>query len=415
MDALSSTDRPERTGALRIALVSPWPPEASGIAHYATQFAHALEGRGARVITPLRDLHGIRTMPEIEAAAGRIPVADVDLVHFELGGGRIRQFLVAEALFRRCPGIVATATAHDPERMVWRAWGLAGFERLPRAVQQGLTVATDAYSVARERRLAGLFRRLFVLTATGASALERRMKLAGDRLRVIPHGGRAIPFQAPPPNGPVRLIFFGFLHPGKGIEDLIDGFAELRRSRPRLSDQLRLTIAGGAHPTMLLASRRDYLATLRGLIRKNGLADRIALDTDIPDAEIPALIQRHHAMVLPYQTSRKLSLLGQNIASSGALSWAIACGRGALVSDSRALAEDVAAGNGAVYPQGDVASLTEWLTRLAADPSITARWADNASRMAAQRTWPATADRFLAAFREVTLDAAVLATKLSHS
>ena len=384
----------------------PGRPKHPEIANYAIQFAEALKGRGAHVVTPLGDLHGARTLADIDEAARRIPVGEVDLVHFELGGGRVRQFLVAEALFRQCPGLVVTATVHDPERLAWRAWGLARFDRLPRAAQQGLTVLTDAYSLARERRAAARFRRLFVLTATGASALAHRMRIAPDRLCVVPHGGRPIPFHPPPANGPVRLVFFGFLHPGKGIEDLIDAVAMLRHSQPQMSDRLRLTIAGGAHPTMLVARRDDYVEMLRGRIVKRALGDCVSIETDIPEPEIPALIKRHHAMVLPYRTSRKLSLIGRNIGSSGALSWAIACGRGALVSNSRALAEDVAAGNGAVYRQGDVAELAGWFARLAADPSITRRWAEVSAGLAVGRSWAATADRFLGAFREATFDAA---------
>jgi glycosyltransferase involved in cell wall biosynthesis len=390
---------------MKIALLSPWPPEASGIANYAALFAAALERAGATVINPLPDLHRIGDAAAIEAAARRVPLSEVDLVHCELGGGRIRHFLLARSLLRLSPQAIATATIHDPERLAWRGWGLQRFERLPRRVQQILTVASDPLSLHRERRVAGAFRRLITLTRAGAAALERRMHLPPGRARVIPHGVASVPFRPPPQGGPLRLVFFGYLHAGKGIEDLLAAMTLFRQRRPDLAGSVTLTLAGGSRPVMLLGRREDYVERLRQEVMERNLADQIGFATDLPEPEIPALIQAHHALVLPYRDSRKISLLGRYIGSSGALSWAIACGRGALVTDSRALPEDVATGNGAVYPQGDIAALADWFARLAAERELTEHWARAAASLSETRSWSTTAQRFLALFQEVLSEA----------
>jgi glycosyltransferase involved in cell wall biosynthesis len=80
--------------------------------------------------------------------------------------------------------------------------------------------------------------------------------------------------------------------------------------------------------------------------------------------------------------------------TSGALSWANACGRGVITSDARAFAEEVAGGNGITYQQGDVESLSNCLTRLVLDPGLARQWAVRAGETGQQREWSATARRF---------------------
>jgi glycosyltransferase involved in cell wall biosynthesis len=99
-------------------------------------------------------------------------------------------------------------------------------------------------------------------------------------------------------------------------------------------------------------------------------------------------------MVLPYRESKKLGWLGQMRGTSGALSWANACGRGVITSNARAFAEEVAGGNGVTYQQGDVASLSNCLTRLVLEPELARQWAMQARETGLQREWSATAQRF---------------------
>ena len=105
-------------------------------------------------------------------------------------------------------------------------------------------------------------------------------------------------------------------------------------------------------------------------------------------------------MVLPYRESKKLGLLGRQRGTSGALSWAAACGRGAITSDARAFAEEVASGNGAIYPEGDVAaSASNCLTRVVLEPELARQWAMQARETGQQREWSATAQRFCDLFK----------------
>lgn len=105
-------------------------------------------------------------------------------------------------------------------------------------------------------------------------------------------------------------------------------------------------------------------------------------------------------MVLPYRESSKLKILGKLRGTSGALSWAVACGRGVITSDARSFAEEVSHGNGTIYPQGDVECLASALARVCASPEMIQQWAVNASRMGEARVWSHTAEHFRDVFRQ---------------
>lgn len=388
---------------MRIALIAPLPPEQNGIADYAHHFRHALLQLGVDVATPLAGV-----APDAAAVAQAVAHHDwsgYDAVHAELGGGGLREFHALAALRRHAPRLPLSATVHDPERLVWRRerlpWPLSLAAHLPSPLPQAATVLADPLTLAGERRLAQGLTRLVTLTRLGADCLTRRMCLPHGRVAVIPHGNLNVaPAPLPPPDT-LRLLYFGFIYRGKGIEDLLDALAALFGHVPALRRRVRLTLAGGTAARMAFGDGDDYLAQLRARVARLGLDGNVDWRLDLPAADIPATIQAHHAMVLPYRESRKLALLGRQHGTSGALSWAAACGRGAITSDARAFAEEVATGNGAIYPQGDVAALCAQMLRLARDPALAAHWAERAAAIGRDRVWARTAQRFCHLFHDM--------------
>ncbi len=318
---------------MRIALLAPLPPEKNGIADYASHFRNALQGLGIEVATPLAGVAA-----DSANIASRLDSVDwngFDLVHAELGGGRLGEFIALRELRKRFP-------------------------RLP-------------------------------LSAT----------LPPGRVEVINHGNLEIATVPLPSLDTLRLLYFGFIYRGKGIEDLLEALADLFASAPEMRQRVRLTLAGGTAAEMAFGAGGNYLDQLKAQIAELGLADAIDWNLNLAAADIPRTIQAHHVMVLPYRESKKLGLLGQQRGTSGALSWAAACGRGAITSDARAFAEEVASGNGAIYPQGDVAALSEQLLNLAREPRLAQAWAERAGAIGHARTWPRTALRFQALFNDM--------------
>ncbi|MBD9414955.1 glycosyltransferase [Pseudomonas sp. PDM16] len=388
---------------MRVALLAPLPPEQTGIADYAALLRAALEVSGVEVVTPLA---GCGNDPE--RAVGRVQAFDwstVDLVHAELGGGRLAEFHALRELRTRFPQLPLTATVHDPERLVWRRaslpWPLSLASSLPSPWPQAATVLADPLCLHEERRLAGSLSGLITLTATGRACLIKRMRLDADKVHVIHHGNQELAPAPLPPLAPIRLLYFGFIYRGKGIEDLLDALALVIERQPHAAERLKLTLAGGSAPETAFEPGESYLDQLRRRIVEKGLASLIEWRLDIPATEIAEQIQAHHVMVLPYRESKKLSLLGAQRGTSGALSWAAACGRGAITSDARAFAEEVSTGNGTTFPQGDVQALAARLQDLLEQPQLCQQWAGRAAEIGRERLWSVTAKRFKALFADL--------------
>lgn len=385
---------------MRIALLAPLPPEQTGIADYAAVLKAALESVGVEVLTPLAGCGNdpLRAM----ARVAEFDWTGVDVVHAELGGGRLAEFQALRALRKRFPHLPLSATVHDPERLVWRRaslpWPLSLVRSWPSPWPQAATVLADPLCLYEERHLARNLNALVTLTKTGRNCLVRRMRLPASKVHVIAHGNQAVQPSPLPPLEPLRLLYFGFIYRGKGIEDLLDALALVVRRKPQLLTHVRLTLAGGSAPDMAFEPGGSYLDQLRQRIVEQGLESLIEWRLDLPAEDIAAQIQAHHVMVLPYRESRKLRLLGEQRGTSGALSWAAACGRGVVTSDARAFAEEVATGNGALFPQGDVPALANELERLLEAPERCLQWAERAEQIGRERLWPLTAQRFKALF-----------------
>ena len=151
---------------MRIALLAPLPPEKNGIADYASHFRNALQGLGIEVATPLAGVAA-----DSANIASRLDSVDwnaFDLVHAELGGGRLGEFIALRELRKRFPRLPLSATVHDPERMVWRRerlpWPLNLLERLPSPLPQAAVVLADPLTLREERAVAQGLTRLVTLT-----------------------------------------------------------------------------------------------------------------------------------------------------------------------------------------------------------------------------------------------------------
>ncbi|MFB3303842.1 glycosyltransferase [Pseudomonas sp. AMR01] len=387
---------------MRIALLAPLPPEKNGIADYANHFKSALEQVGVTVTTPLTGVEG--TSVAIKQALSGFDWHSVDLVHAELGGGRLGEFLALRELRKAYPNLPLTATVHDPERIVWRRehlpFPLNLLERLPSPLPQAAVVLADPLTLSEERHLANRLTRLITLTRLGADCLTQRMDLPAGKVAVINHANLAIAPAPLPPLDTLRLLYFGFIYRGKGIEDLLQALAAVFKNAPELRDRVRLTLAGGTAAEMAFGAGGNYLEQLKSQIADLGLEGAIDWRLNLPADEIAQTIQAHHVMVLPYRESKKLGLLGRQRGTSGALSWATACGRGAITSNARAFAEEVASGNGAIFPEGDVNALSEQLLRLARTPSLARDWAERAGEIGRERLWPLTAQKFKQLFEQ---------------
>ncbi len=168
-------------------------------------------------------------------------------------------------------------------------------------------------------------------------------------VRVIPQFGVDIQRFKPTvrQERPFTIGFLGRLVPEKGIGDLLEAFKQL-------DVPARLVIAGEGP----MAEYVD-LATLAA--RRDGRVERYRR---IPSTDVPALLGRLDAVVLPSRsTPRWREQYGRILIE------AMACGLAVVGSDSGEIPH-VIGDAGIIFPEGDSQSLAEALTRLARDDNL---------------------------------------------
>jgi glycosyltransferase involved in cell wall biosynthesis len=189
--------------------------------------------------------------------------------------------------------------------------------------------------------------------------------LGPERIARIPHP--VFEGEPLPPAEGRTLLFFGLIRDYKGLDVLL-------RALPEIPDA-RLVVAGDPLDPVPRSTNGRVEWQLRF----------------IPAAEIPSLMARAAAVVLPY---RRLD-------SSGVLATAIGYRRPVVVTDVGSLGEIVREfGAGEVVPVDDASALAEACTRLL-EPKALAAAREGAERAARELTWEQAAAEHDRLYREV--------------
>jgi len=218
--------------------------------------------------------------------------------------------------------------------------------------------------------------------------------IAPERVWVIPHGPLFFESQQNTQRAAARALFGakddecvvlcqGMIRPYKGIEFLLDSWAELQLSGARA----KLIIAGNGESHLL--------ETIRQRVQALGLQDSVQLCFQFVPTE--TMISYYHAadiVVYPYKT----------ITTSGALMTGIAQ-RKAIVATSlspfREILED--GKNALLCDYGDTSGLASGLQRLIDDPALRERLANEAAgQSCGDETWRQIAARTKACYESVT-------------
>ncbi|MFP5389590.1 MAG: glycosyltransferase family 4 protein, partial [Thermoleophilia bacterium] len=239
----------------------------------------------------------------------------------------------------------------------------------------------------RQTRVArSLFNRMDAVVAHsehGATRLRDELGLDPARVRVIPHGAfdylTRLPEEKPLPpeldgaEGPV-VLFFGLLRPYKGLDLLLEAFAQLEGAE--------LWIVG--NPRMDVAPLRAAAAAIPGRVR--------FVTRFVEDAEIPAIFRRADLLVLPYRDAEH----------SGVLYTGLAFGKPMVLSAVGGFPEVATSGAARLVAPGDAGALAQALVELTADAEARERLAAAARAAAAgPYSWDAAAAQTLALYREL--------------
>lgn len=198
---------------------------------------------------------------------------------------------------------------------------------------------------------------------------------------VIPHGSPWAP--APPPPGPRRrLISWGLLGPGKGIERALHAMARVDLDPPVTYD-----IVGQTHPNVLALHGQDYRLSLERLAERLGLGDRVRFhDRYMADPDLERMAAAADLVVLPYDNDEQVC--------SGVLTDAIALGRPVVATAFPHAREFAAQGCGRAVGYEPVPMARAIEEMLTDEKSYQAACAA-ASRISPSLSWPGVATAYL--------------------
>ena len=396
----------------RVGLVcGQFDPARDGVADYTRQLARHLRSNGLDPLICTAHVYAKSAPDRVIGVTDRWNVGGVvraaramarlrlDLVHVQFAPSAFGFSRAVGLLPRLAPyGIPVLATLH--EYGVWAATGVAG--RLRSIVWSGLErrgfaeretllllLRTDRVLVTAPehervlntrlpgRALAAV--RVPIGANIGVTRLDRELARAAVRRGL----GRA--------EDDLLAVFFGFLHPDKGLERLIEAVAQVRGAYPRL----RLVLAGGMQSHSVrggaaVALRRE----LEDVARRHGVEDDVFFTGYLPEHEISRLLLAADVAVYPFNAGVT--------SKSGSLLAALAHGVPTIATSFPSVVAEPTEIEGVLrIPPRNSIALAHALRLILTDRALADRLARNGRACAEGRTWPAIAATHARIYAEV--------------
>ncbi len=307
----------------RVVIVAgTYQPERCGVAHYVQRLRSALDERGVSslVLTTkeaARDSKDQRVkgvvsgwrLPDLPALVRAVRRAKPDVIHVQHAAGaygfKRAVFFLPPLLRAAGCGAPLVTTVHE---YGWWEWE-------PRGVPPGAVEALKTWGQSRgvwDREDGFLLTGSDVLLTTNThaeAAIAERLPWLSSRMYrvplvanvdIAPVGRDEVRDEARsrhgwPPDAEV-VAYFGFLHPVKGIENLLKAHKEVLESRPKA----RLLLIGGAESLALGDEADWYWNKLWTLARELGLDGTVEMTGYVPEEEASRLLSGADVGVLPF-------------------------------------------------------------------------------------------------------------------
>jgi polysaccharide biosynthesis protein PslF len=352
------------------AVLSTYPPTQCGLATFAAALVAHLPAPGDEVAV-VRVLDGPTPRPASEVVhdlvAGSVASAieavrvlntfDVVIVQHEYGiyGGADGQDVVGLLDALCVPTIVVLHTV------------LASPTPRQRAILEGVIGAAAA---------------VVTMTRTARSRLLDCYGIRPEKVFVIPHGSadNRVVVSASADNAHPRVLTWGLLGPGKGIEHAIDAMAVLRGRGFRVEYQ----VAGQTHPRVLDRDGEAYRLALMARARHREVADRVHFDARfLPATALGKLISAADMVLLPYDSPEQVT--------SGVLIEAVAAGKPVVSTRFPHAVELLGSGAGLLVGRQDPEGIARAVHRVLTEPGLSARMSRCSADLAPDLLWPAVA------------------------
>ena len=239
-----------------------------------------------------------------------------------------------------------------------------------------------------------------VMTELAKEFLVNEIKIPSDKIFVVPHGA---PILTPAHikeylsqrkkiglnEDDFVISSFGLITPKKGLEYAIKAMPDIIKHNP--DKNIKYLILGRHHPK----KPKAYLDSLISLTKKLGLENNVIFDSHyLHDKEIYHYLVNTDIYITPYYSKEQ--------ASSGTLSYAIACGK-CIVSTPYIFAQDVVNRYkvGKLVEFKSAKSISEVVSDLIQHPDEMKKFAHNSSLMGEKIQWPKIGNEFLNIFNKV--------------
>jgi glycosyltransferase involved in cell wall biosynthesis len=356
-------------------MVSTYAPTRCGIARFSGSLLNALEARG-------------QPMAVARLVCGRDVPADDHRVVIEFDPSSPMGIERARKVMDSYPAVV-----------VQHEFGIYGPDDGESAVDliQGLdtSVMTVLHTVplrpslSQRRILETLVAESDLVSVPSHSArvaLDDIYGVPASMVVVLPHGSRWTP-DDPRSGTRRRLLTWGLLGPGKGIERALRAIAPLRALTPPPFYR----VAGQIHPNILRRQGHAYRERLIRQTEELGISDLVRFDDSYQaDDSLYQVATEADVIVIPYDNDEQVC--------SGVLTEAISVGRPVVATDFPHARELLGSGAGIVVAHDDVAGMTEAIHDLLTDDFAYRRAVEEARSIAHRFTWSTVARRHIELF-----------------
>jgi polysaccharide biosynthesis protein PslF len=363
--------------SLQVAMLSTYPPTQCGIATFAKSLSDAMAAAGHDVNIVSVGSRG-RPQPNPVVVAEHRGSQDLPRTASVLNS---HDAVVVQHEFGIYPGadgegiLDILGQVHVPVVSVMHTVIEQPSER-QRRITQALLNASDATVVMSKSALRSLLR-----------AFDVDMK----RMHVIPHGApdMGVIARAGAVRMRPRLLTWGLLGPGKGIEWVIEAMSYLRDLDPAPE----YFVVGQTHPNVVRRDGYQYRDALASMARKLRVDDRVRfIDGYLDKSALIRLVTSADMYVLPYDARDQVT--------SGVLVEAMVAGGPVIATRFPHASELLGDGTGALVEHGNPMSMAQAIRRLIEDPTLRARMRELTLQKAQAFLWSSVGHRF----SQLTLD-----------
>ena len=222
-----------------------------------------------------------------------------------------------------------------------------------------------------------------VMTTAARDNLAAHYAVDLARVHVIPHGVTHVALTESAPHSGRRILTWGLLSPGKGIEWGIRAIAELADLTPHVE----YIVAGQTHPKVLAHAGESYRTMLQGIAGELGIESSVRIDGHyLGPKQLAALIASADVVLLPYDSHDQ--------ATSGVLAEAVAAGVPVVATRFPHAVDLLSGGAGTLVSHENPHAIAQAVRGILTEPGVADRMREAALRETNATTWTTVAGRY---------------------